>query len=258
MKAVRVVCAALVTAGIAATAAADVTLKTKTGGKMMTMSLDGTGVQYIKGSRMRQDQSNAMAQMSTIIDINAQQMIVLNHANKEAEVYDFRTVSAAMSKVPMTDMKARVTPKGQTRQIAGSSCTVHDIDVTVPFDMGGEKLTFLISGPACLAKNHPGAGEMAAFFKLASEKGLFFGDPRAAKVQPAQAKGMMALYKEMSALGVPLSQEINVTFQGEGQMAAMMGKMGASTMTYEVVSASTDPVPDSTFEIPAGYKVTTR
>ena len=51
----------------------------------------------------------------------------------------FRTVSAEMSKLPMTDMKARVTPKGQTRQIAGTACAVHDIEVTVPFDMGGEK-----------------------------------------------------------------------------------------------------------------------
>ena len=47
MKAVRVVCSALLAAGMAAPAAADVTLKTKTGGKMMTMSLDGSGVQYV-------------------------------------------------------------------------------------------------------------------------------------------------------------------------------------------------------------------
>ena len=258
MKAVRVVCAAFLTAGIAASAAADVTLKTKTGGKMMTMSLDGTGVQYVKGTRMRQDQSNAMGQTSIIVDIGNQRMIAINHAKKEAEVYDFQSLGAELAKLPIGEMKSRVTPKGQTRQIAGTSCAVHDIEVTVPFEMGGEKMTFLLSGPACLAKEGSGASEMAAFFKAASEKGMFFGDPRAAKVQPAQAKGMMALYKEMSALGLPLSQELNIGFQGDGQMAAMMSKMGGATMTYEVVSASNDAIPDSTFEIPAGYKVTKR
>jgi hypothetical protein len=258
MKAVRVVCSALLVATLAAPAAADVTLKTKTGGKMMTMNLDGSGVQYIKGTRMRQDQSNAMGQTSTIIDIGNQQLIAINHAKKEAEVYDFRTLGAELSKLPISEMKSRVTPKGQTRQIAGISCAVHDIEVTVPFAMGDEKMTFLLSGPACLAKEGPGASEMAAFFKMASDKGFFFGDPRAAKVQPAQARGMMALYKEMSALGLPLTQEINVAFQGEGQMAAMMSKMGGATMTYEVLSASADSIPDSTFEIPAGYSVAKR
>jgi hypothetical protein len=196
--------------------------------------------------------------MSTIMDVANQQMIAINHAKKEAEVFDFRTIGAGLAKIQATEMKARVTPKGQTRQIAGNACVVHDIEVTVPFDMGGEKLTFLLSGPACLAKNGPGAADMAAFFKMAAEKGLFFGDPRSAKAQPAQAKGMMTLYTEMAALGVPLSQEINIGFQGEGQMAVMMSKMGGSTMTSEVISASTDPIPDSTFEIPEGYKVTKR
>jgi hypothetical protein len=48
--------------------------------------------------------------------------------------------------------------------------------------------------------------------------------------------------------------EMNIAFEGEGPMAAMMKKM-SNSITTEVVSYSTDPIPDSLFEIPAGYKV---
>jgi hypothetical protein len=110
----------------------------------------------------------------------------------------------------------------------------------------------------CLAKNGPGQADVTAFYKAAADKGLFFGDPRAAKAQPGQAKGMTALYREMAALGVPLAHEMTIKFDGSGPMASMMGKMGGSTMSNEVLSVSTDPIPDSTFEIPAGYKVIKR
>jgi len=42
-------------------------------------------------------------------------------------------------------------------------------------------------------------------------------------------------------------------------MAAMMQKMGAlNTTTTEVVAISTDAIPDSTFDVPEGYKVVKR
>jgi hypothetical protein len=41
-------------------------------------------------------------------------------------------------------------------------------------------------------------------------------------------------------------------------MAGMMSKMGGSTMTSEVVDVSADSIPDSTFEVPADYKLIKR
>ena len=79
-----------------------------------------------------------------------------------------------------------------------------------------------------------------------------------AKAQPGQTKGMATMYREMAALGVPLSQEMNFKFEGTGAMAAMMAKMGGNSMTTEVVSISTDAIPDATFEVPEGYKIVKR
>jgi hypothetical protein len=255
MAVVRVAGVFIVAAVMAAPAGADVTLKRKNDGKMMMGSMAGTGVQYIKGARMRDDQTVGGNETSTIIDVGAQQMVSLNHKRREALVYDMTKLSADLAKIPMSDIKTKVTPTTITRQIAGHACTVYNMEATVPMEMGGEKLIFLLSGPACLAKNGPGHADFATLYTTAAEKGFFFGDPRAAKAQPGQARGMTAMYREMAGLGVPLAQEINIKFEGSGPMAGMMSKMGGSSMTSEVVSVSTDPIPDSTFEIPAGYKV---
>lgn len=258
MNRVRVTGMFVLCAAMAAPADADVTIKQKLTGKGMMAIAGGEGTQYIKGTRMRVDNAAGGNETSMIIDVNAQQMIVLNHKRREAEVNDMTKLSAEMAKLPVSDVKASITPTKETRQVAGTSCTVHDMQVTVPTTMGNEQVTFVLSGPICLAKNGPGAADVMAFYKAAAEKGFIFNDPRTAKAQPGQAKGMAAMYREMAALGVPLSQEMNFKFEGTGAMAAMMSKMGGSSMTTDVVSISTDAIPDSTFQIPEGYKTITR
>lgn len=258
MKRIRLAGALMICAAVAAPAAADVTLTQKQGGKSIAGAMSGESVQYIKGTRMRSDDTMGGQATSTIIDVAAQQMIVLNHKRKEAEVHDMTRMAADLAKIPVSNVRATITPTGQTRQIAGSSCTVHTMQVTVPMEMGGNPLSIVMAGPVCLVKNGPGQADFAAFYKAAAEKGLFFGDLRAAKAQPGQAKGMTEMYREMAALGVPFAMEMNVKFEGAGPMAAMMSKMGGTSITSEVIAVSTDPIPDSTFEIPAGYKVSKR
>ena len=240
---------------VTSVAHADVTLKQKTGGKMaMGGSATGESTQYIKGMRMRLDHGMTGSPESQIIDLTSQQMIVLNPKRREADVYDMTKLKEQLSKVTGSDVQARLTPTTQTRQIAGSTCTVHNMQVSVPTEMGGEKINFVISGPVCLSKDAPGRSDFAALYK----SGAFFGDPRTAKAQPGQASGLAMLYREMASLGVPLAQEMNIKFEGSGPMAGMMAKMGGSSLTTEVVSISTEPIADTIFEIPAGYKINNR
>jgi hypothetical protein len=243
---------------LAAPAGADVTFKQKVSGKGIAGVAGGDSTQYIKGVRMRTDQTVGGNDTSTIIDAGAQQMVVLDHKRREATVYDMTKIAADIAKMPISDVKASVTPTTQTRQIAGTTCTIHDMHVAAPTQMGPETLTIVLAGPICLVKNGPGQTDFTAFYKAAAEKGLFLGDPRAAKAQAGQARSMTAMYQQMAALGVPMSQEINFKFEGSGAMAGMMAKIGANSMTTEVVSVSTDPIADSTFDIPAGYRVVKR
>lgn len=249
-------CAALV----AAPAAADVTLRQKHGGKGMGASMAGEGVQYIKGTKMRTDQTMGGKKMTVIIDAGTQKMITIDHGRKEAIVTDMRTITRDLAKIEASDVKATITPTSQKRQIAGATCTVHNMDVKVPAKIGagGDDLIVNMTGPVCLAKGVPGAADYAAFYMAAAEKGLFFTDPRAAKAQPGQARGMTELYRKMSQAGMAYATELTFKFEGSGMMAQMMNKMGGMTMTSEVTEVSGAALADSIFEVPAGYKTKTQ
>lgn len=237
---------------VASPALADVTLKSKGSGKGMAAGAAGDVTQYLKGPKMRMDQVTGGRNTTTILDLTTRRMLVLDHEKKQAQVVDMAAVGESLAKVGASDINVSITPTGQTRTVAGTSCAVHDVKLAVP--MPGPGLTMVMSGPQCLAKNAPGMADFVAFYKAAQKGGLFF-DAAQAKAQPAMAKAMAELQRQMAELGMPLASETTVGMAGgEGPMAEMMKKM-SSTITTEVVSISTDPIADSMFEVPAGYAI---
>jgi len=67
---------------------------------------------------------------------------------------------------------------------------------------------------------------------------------------------MAEMYKQLSATGgVPYETEMNIKMAGDGQMAAMMAKMGGMTMTSTVQSVETGTISADMFAPPAGYKI---
>lgn len=257
VRTVTVVCALALAA---APAFADVTVRQKTSGKGgIGGAMSGESVLQISGTKMRTDQTMGGDESSTIIDVAAQKMTVLNHRKKEANVYDMSKTAEDIAKATGAgEIQATITPTGRTRQIAGTTCTDHDIAMTVPMKMGNDSMNIVSSGVVCLAKGGAGAKDYAAFYTAVAEKGLFFTDPRAAKAQPGQAKGMAALYRDMASRGVPYYNELQMKFEGSGMMASMMNKMGGISTTTEVTSISAGDIPASQFDVPAGYKVTSR
>jgi hypothetical protein len=258
MNSTRPLVLALVCTALAAPAFADVTMKQKAGGSGIGVAAEGENTLYVKGLKSRTDKSIAGSVTSTIIDVATKRMITLNHDKKEADVFDMTKFGDSLAKMPISDIKASVTPTGQTRQVAGSTCTVHDVKVEVPMNMGAGAMSIVMSGPHCLVKNGPGQADFAAFYRAAGESGFVFGDPRQAKAQPAQVKAMAEMSRKISELGVPFATEMNISFAGDGPMVAMMSKMGKQSITSEVTSVTTGTLADSLFEIPEGYKVNKR
>jgi len=252
-----VLCAAL-TLVIAAPAAADVTMKVQMTGKGIGKAAEAPGVIYIKGTRMRQDQTISDTPMTTIIDVDGQKFISINHKKKEAEVYDMaqfrRTLDEATKGV---SIEASLNPNGQTKTIAGQTCSGYDVTVTFPMALGpAEGMRMIMSGPACIVKDAPGAADFKAFYLAAAEKGFVMSDPRAAKGSPQQAKGMTEYYKALAEAGVPYEMSMAMKVEGGGPMGGMMNRMfGNAAFTQTVTEVSTTALGDDVFAIPAGYKV---
>jgi hypothetical protein len=244
----------------AATASADVKMVAQMSGKMMGMNPSGETVTYIKGNKMRTDQTMGGNQLSTIMDVDAGELISINHKKKEAEIVSIADLAKTMqgAGVAASGVDVQITPTGETKEIAGYKATGHDMSVSVKSTMGGEggmTMTVNITGPAFLSATAPGASDYAAFYTAAAEKGFFFGDPRAAKAQPGNAKGMMALYKTMAEKGIPLESRQTIKLSGDGPMAGLFARMGNSEINSTVTSVSADPLADDLFTVPAGYKV---
>ena len=117
-----------------------------------------------------------------------------------------------------------------------------------------------------IVKNAPGAAEYNAFYKAAVEKGWIFGDPRAAKGQPGQAKAMAEMYRQFAEIGgIAYESDIQIKMgMGDasggpgGLMAGMLAKMGNVSTQSEVEDVQTGPVADDMFAPPAGYKLNAR
>lgn len=257
MKSVRLVWVSLFCCAIASPAHADVTLKSKGGGTGMVGAVSGDMTQYVKGLKTRTDQTTGGGKhTTTIIDIVARQMIVLDHDKKEASVVDMTSLSDSLAKIGASDITTSIAPTTQTRQIAGQSCTVYDLKVAVPMQMANSQMKMVMSGPQCLVKNGPGQADFQAFYQAASERGIFL-DAAQAKARPAAAKAMTDMYRKMAELGVPFATEMKIGIEATGPMAEMMKKMD-NTITTEVIEVSTAPIAATMFDIPAGYKVSKR
>ena len=251
-----VVSAILALALVAPPARADLTLKGTGSGSGMGMSTQGETVTYFKGGKMRSDWTKDGKRVTSILDLDQQKMISIDHAKKKAEVYDLGKMAADLKKIPDGEMKVEVKPTGKTRSILGRTCEEYQVSVLVPYkDPSGMSVDTLLSGPAWIAKDSPGLSDYRSFYLKAAEKGLFFNQPAAAQAQPGRAKGTTRLYKELAKAGVPYVTEIQVTFHGSGMLAQMMSKMGNVRTGSTITAVSTQPLSNEIFEVPAGFKV---
>lgn len=259
----RAALASILALGLAVPATADVTITQSTTGKGMGMSGTTTGTTYIKGAKMRTDLVTGDTIRSTVFDLDTQKMYAFDSKKKEADVYDLGALQADMAKgTDVAAMKATITPNGKTKAIGGKTAAGYDMAVSVPATMGGNAemaMTVNLTGPVWIVKGAPGTADWANFYRQAATKGFIFGDPRAVKGSPGQARAMVEMYRKMAEIGgIAYETETTIKLEGSGPMAGLMAKMGGMSATTTVTELSAGPLADDLFAVPAGYKVKER
>jgi hypothetical protein len=254
----RLFSAAILACVCASPARADVTVRTTNKGPMG----DTPSVQYIKGTKMRVESSVMGRDTVTIVDATARQMISLDPATRQATIFDLgRMGEQIQQSANPSDVKVSMKPTGQTRQLLGRDCAEYllaiTFSVTPPDVANAGAMIVTIGGPMWVARDAPGTRDFQAFYRAASEGGLFFAPGgRGGRGNPGvNERGMAAMYKAYAdTMGIPYEQQIEIKMAGSGPMAEMMrGRGGPPTTTITVTGISTDPIPDDKFEIPAGY-----
>lgn len=252
---------------VASPASADVTIKSVMDGKALGFGGKTPGTTYIKGNKMRSDADLGKSLQSTIFDLDEQKMYFFDSRKKDVEVWDMAAFAAELNGVVDTaGMKTSFAPNEQTKEIGGRKAEGHDVEMSVPFAMGGADgppMMLTMTGVAWVVKDAPGTADYAQFYKAAAEKGWIFGHPSAAKAQPGQARAMAEMYREIAALG-GIPYEMNMDMQikmGDvginpvGLVGGLLGRRGNSTMTTIIESIETGALSDEVFAPPAGRKL---
>ena len=261
----RVLGLAFLVLGLAAPAAADLTLKQTTSGKGLGISGQGMTTTYIKGNRMRSEMQAGDKTQVTIFDLDAQKMFIFDSKKKEADVWDMAAFASELSKtVDTSAMKTSLKPNGQTKQIAGQTATGFDLEISMPSAMAGSNdlsMVVTLSGPTWIVKNAPGSADYLNFYKAAAEKGWVLSDPRAAKGAPGQARATTEMYKQLAeAGGIAYESDFQIKMSsnsgGAGNpLGGLLARMGNMSMTSTVQSVETGALTDDLFAPPAGYKL---
>ena len=246
----------------AAPASADVTLKQTTSGKGLGLSSQMEGTTYIKGNKMRSDVVHGDRTMTTIFDLDAQTMTMFDSKKKEADVWDMAAFSAELAKtVDVSQMKASLTPTGQSKQIAGQDATGYNLEISMPALLAGSaelSMTVTLSGPVWIVKDAPGSADYIRFYQAAAEKGWVMSDPRAAKASPGPARAMTEMYRQLAEAGgiaYEIDTQITMSATGSNPLGALLERMGNVSMATVIHGAETGPLPDDLFTAPAGYKL---
>jgi hypothetical protein len=263
MKPLKLLPLALVAAG--ASAHADVTVITTTSGKASFINLGGQGTNLIKGNRMRTDSALGSRTDTLIVDIDGRRFVSVDDRKKSATVTPLDSIRDELAKVGTGSLTTSLKKTSQLKKVAGYSCTVHDVNVSLPFSVTGNPgdgmdVTMVLEGTVCLSTDAPGLADYQKFYRASADSGFIFGDPRTAKspVGAAQAKAYADLTRKMAEAGMALESHVTITASGSNPMASMMAKVAASDITTTVTQITVGDLPAEQFDVPAGYKVKTQ
>ena len=142
---IRTLCTTVVVGLLATPVIADVTVTSQVAGK----GGESQSITYIKGLKMRSDSSMLGTPTTTIIDIETQKFISINHKKKEVTVYDMAQFRQELDKnIKAGQADASLKPNGQKKDIAGRACAGYDMSMTLPMAMGqgGPEMTMVRGG----------------------------------------------------------------------------------------------------------------
>ena len=251
---------------------ADVTVTTTTkmeGGPMAgMMNAQPQMVTRISGNKSRSDVSVMGQTFSTIIDLDAKQITVLNAMDKSAQTTSFDNAAAVAAKVPIPKVDGSVEPTGRSQSIGGVTCDEYRFMMRVDMGQAGmgqmppqvtqamKDVKMVMKGSVWMAKDVPGAAEYMAFQKAMAKLNIL--PPSAGN------RGMngMSGIDRMSRLftgneGLAYMTEMEMSVEGSDPMVAMMSQaMAGMHITNQVTDVSVAKIPEAMFKVPADYKVT--
>ena len=173
--------------------------------------------QYIKGLKIRTDQTTGKRPAD-------------DHDHRHGRPADDRPQSRCQGSrrhrhgqpvgVARRRLASRTSPRRsrrptETRQVAGQTCTVHDLKIAVPMQMGNIEDDDGDERPAVPGQERAGPGRLPRLLQSRLRERRILRCAQA-KTRPAAAKAMTDMYKKMAELGVPFATRDEDRHRGRG------------------------------------------
>jgi uncharacterized protein DUF4412 len=283
MQIARILMLALV-AGAAARADFSYTMTRKSSGPQ-TAPEQATKT-YLKGQKLLTDTGS----IAILMDFDAQTVTTINKTQKTYTVMPFTQLGQAMQAAGGADVQVDFKETGQHKTINGFDASQAVMTMLMDMPQMGSGGKMQMEMEFWVSSDVPGAQELRAFYQR--NMGKFPWSAITGGANPSMAKAMAEMQKKMAGMnGVPVQQTIRMKpagnsaqtqqmTQGMAQarqrleaMAAQGGpqgdaakqalaRMGAMSggggslfeTTMESSGFSTNSIPDSVFEVPAGFQ----
>jgi hypothetical protein len=246
---------ALVSSIAAFSANADLSMTGRS--KVIAMGMQGIGQEgiWLHGSQIRRDLIDRGKAYSHLYDLKKREIIVIDHSQRFAQIYAMSSLNQQTdAKISSQDLKLDLKPTGRKHALQKWNCAEYDIVAAMPAEIGGEKVSFTLTGNVWLARDTEEQKETAAFVNAAQTPDFFMGIPALAKSSPAQARGMSEIVRRMAPMGLLCAVDVKTKYEGTGRMAALSNKLDSSiSLTYQQYGSA--PLKADVFDIPNGYRV---
>lgn len=247
----------LVLAGVFVALPANADLSMTGRSTVVAMGMQGIGQEgvWLHGSQIRRDLIDRGKAYSHLYDLKKREITVIDHSQRLAQIYAMAALNQQTdAKISSKDLKLDLTPTGRKHALQKWSCTEYEIAAAMPAEVGGEKVSFTLTGQVWLARDTPEQKETAAFVNAAQTPDFFMGIPALAKTSPAQARGMSEIVRRMAPMGLLCAVDVKTQYEGSGRMAALSNKLDSRiSLTYEQYGSA--PLKADVFDIPNGYRV---
>jgi len=246
---------ALAGAFVALSANADLSMTGRS--KVIAMGMQGIGQEgiWLRGSQIRRDLIDRGKAYSHLYDLKKREISVIDHSQRLAQIYAMASLNQQTdAKISSQDLKLDLKPTGRKHALQKWNCAEYEIVAAMPAEVGGEKVSFTLTGNVWLARDTEEQKETAAFVNAAQTPDFFMGIPALAKSSPAQARGMSEIVRRMAPMGLLCAVDVKTKYEGTGRMAALSNKLDSSiSLTYQQYGSA--PLKADVFDIPTGYRV---
>lgn len=224
---------------------------------VVVLGMQGVGQEaiWLDNTRIRRDLIDRGRAYTHLFDLESKEITVIDHAQRQADVHRLSELdNQQAAQIGGKDVKMDIKATGNKRTLQKWQCVEHKLLLTMPVDVGGDKLDFQLSGNVWLARNTAEQGETATFIKATRNPEFFLSVPALARASPVYARGLSEAIRRVAPLGLVCSLDVDMRYEGTGRMAELSRKL-ASHLSVEYDRYETKPIPEGAFVVPAGYRV---